>query len=191
MTLAYLALWRHRISARRRMLVGGWSDGIWHERDGIRMREVVFVLAHLLVARIQDQIRIVFDQPALREPDQTLVESLVDSADGRGREAVPAQLPGNRLHPPHRHALHVHSTNADTNAFSLRCNRSSNVAQRIPLATPPAATSLTMSNSSTIPGAAIRRSGRSARWSLNGGTRAWRSVRRSGGIPVAAGAMRP
>jgi hypothetical protein len=40
------------------MLVAGWSDGIWRERDGIRMREVVFALARLLVARIQDQIRI-------------------------------------------------------------------------------------------------------------------------------------
>src|SRR5579884_449342 len=47
-------------------------------------------LAHLLVARIQDQIGIALVEPAFCERLQTLVERLVDRADRRGRKVVAA-----------------------------------------------------------------------------------------------------
>jgi hypothetical protein len=55
-------------------------------------------LAHFLIARIQDQIPVALAQPPLGKGLQALIERLVDRADRRGREAVPAQRLGQRHH---------------------------------------------------------------------------------------------
>jgi hypothetical protein len=56
-------------------------------------------LAHSLVTRIQDHIGEGFGQRAAGKLRQAVILSAVDRTDGRGREAVAAQLLGDRLHP--------------------------------------------------------------------------------------------
>ena len=65
-------------------------------------------LANPLIAGIQDQVRAGLVQPPARELGQAFVELHVDRADRRGREAVAAQLLGDRLDLAGRHALDVH-----------------------------------------------------------------------------------
>jgi hypothetical protein len=66
------------------------------------------VEAHLLVARIEHQVRIGLLKRPLGEALERRVEPLVDLADGGSREAVTAQLLGDHLDLARRHALHVH-----------------------------------------------------------------------------------
>ena len=65
-------------------------------------------LANPLIAGIQDQVRAGLVQPPARELGQAFGELHVDRADRRGREAVAAQLLGDRLDLAGRHALDVH-----------------------------------------------------------------------------------
>ena len=65
-------------------------------------------LAHPLVASVQDQVGERLGQPPREERLQALVQPRRRLADRRGREAVTAQLLGDRLHLPRRHPLHVH-----------------------------------------------------------------------------------
>jgi hypothetical protein len=66
------------------------------------------VLAHLLVASIEDQVGERFVEATAGKGGETIVEALVDRRDRRGREAVAAQLLGDRLDLHRRNALHVH-----------------------------------------------------------------------------------
>lgn len=65
-------------------------------------------LAHLLVARIQDQIGEGLGQRALGERLEAGVEPLINRRDGRGREGVAAQFLGNRPDLPGGDALDIH-----------------------------------------------------------------------------------
>ncbi len=78
------------------------------DRDQHRLRLDHPVEADLFVARIEDQIRIRLVEPALRKAPQQPVQALVDPADGAGREGVPAQLLGHRLHLARRYPLDIH-----------------------------------------------------------------------------------
>ena len=63
---------------------------------------------HLLVARIQNHVRVGFLQPALGELLQLRVQRLVRPAHRRRRHLVAAQILRDRLHLPRRHPLDVH-----------------------------------------------------------------------------------
>jgi hypothetical protein len=68
------------------------------DRDQHRPADDDAGLAHPFVARITDQIRKGFGQGTAGILCQTRIQPLVDRADRRGREAVAAQLFGDRLH---------------------------------------------------------------------------------------------
>ncbi len=78
------------------------------DRDQHRVARDHPGLAHPLVARVQDQIGEGFGQRTAGKLRQVRIQSLVDRADRRGREAVAAQLLGDRLHLTGRNPLHVH-----------------------------------------------------------------------------------
>src|SRR5918996_57136 len=63
---------------------------------------------HPLVTGVDDEIRAGLVEPAPRKPCQLLVEPGVDRTDRRGREAVPAQLLGDRLDLAGGYPLDVH-----------------------------------------------------------------------------------
>jgi hypothetical protein len=77
-------------------------------------------LAHPFVAGIQDQVRAGFVEPPARKLGQAVIHPGLDRADRRGREAVAAQLLGDRLDLAGRHALHIHLGQRATSAFSER-----------------------------------------------------------------------
>src|SRR5690606_3663405 len=66
------------------------------------------VLAHLLVASIEDQVGECLVETAAGKGSQTIVEALVDRRYRRGREAMAAQFLGDRLDLPGRDPLHIH-----------------------------------------------------------------------------------
>ena len=65
-------------------------------------------LAHLLITRVEDEVREGRAEGALGKGPEALVQALVDGGDGGGREGVAAQLLGDRLHLPCRDPLHIH-----------------------------------------------------------------------------------
>ena len=79
------------------------ADGDQH-----RLRADDAAVAHLLVAGVEDEVRHRFVELALGEGGERLVEALVDPRDGRRRDAVAAQLLGDRLDLACRDALDVH-----------------------------------------------------------------------------------
>ena len=78
-------------------------------------------LPHPFIAGIEDEIGVGLLQVTVGELGEALVQALVDLADGRGGEAVAAELLGDRLHLARRDALHVHlRQSGPTRAFSER-----------------------------------------------------------------------
>ena len=65
-------------------------------------------IAHLLIARVEDEVRKGLGEGAVGKGVEALVQALVDGGDGGGREGMAAQLLGDRLHLSGRDALHVH-----------------------------------------------------------------------------------
>jgi hypothetical protein len=66
------------------------------------------VFPDLLVARVQNQIGVLFLQGAACKLLQFFVKLLGAPADGAGREGVPAQLLGDFLDLPGGDSLHIH-----------------------------------------------------------------------------------
>ena len=107
---------QEKVAPARPALAIGELDGqdlppailVDRHRDQHRLADDNPGLAHLLVACIEDQVGKVLIEPPLGKGTQALVEGLVDRADRRGREAVPAQYLGYRLDLARRNTLHVH-----------------------------------------------------------------------------------
>ena len=81
---------------------------IHRHREQDRLAAGAAALAHLLVARVKDQVRQRLLQPAPGELRQAVVKLPHDRAHGQGREAVAAQLLRDRLDLARRHSLHIH-----------------------------------------------------------------------------------
>jgi hypothetical protein len=65
-------------------------------------------LAHPLITRIEDQVRVGLLEPALGKLRQAGIQPLVDGADARGRKAVPTQFLRDRLHLSRGYPLDIH-----------------------------------------------------------------------------------
>ena len=63
---------------------------------------------HALITGIEDQVGVGLVKMAVGKPGKGLVQSLVDGADGTGREAVTAQFLRNGLDLAGGNALHIH-----------------------------------------------------------------------------------
>lgn len=78
------------------------------DRDQHRLAHDNTGFTHLLVARIEDEVRKRLLKGAPGKGSEALVQPLVDGRDRRGREGMAAQFFRDRLHLAGRHALDIH-----------------------------------------------------------------------------------